>query len=183
MTRKTAKIPAQEMRIPKDCTERGSALIEHGFVLIILLLFIFGIIDFGRALFSYHFVANAAREATRYAIVRGASCSLPDDCPATSAGIQSYVQSTATGAGITTANLSVIPQWSVPNYDAGTQVITCTQGAGGLYNNPGCMVSVQVQYAFKAIFPFFPTSTCTIGRNTVQASICMKSSSEMVISQ
>ena len=51
--------------------ERGSTLVEFALVLIVLMVMMFGIIDFARALYTYHFVANVAREGTRYAIVRG----------------------------------------------------------------------------------------------------------------
>ena len=59
--------------------ERGSALVEFGLIAIVLFTLIFGIVDFGRALFAYHYVANTAREATRMASVRGNDCQLPPD--------------------------------------------------------------------------------------------------------
>jgi Flp pilus assembly protein TadG len=52
--------------------DRGSqaqALVEFALVLPLLLLLLVGIIDFGRALFVYSEVSNAAREAVRYAAV------------------------------------------------------------------------------------------------------------------
>jgi hypothetical protein len=63
--------------------QRGSALVEQALVLTILLAVIFGIIDSGRALYTYHFVSQAAREATRWASVRGSTCvGLTGGCPA-----------------------------------------------------------------------------------------------------
>jgi hypothetical protein len=57
--------------------ERGSqaqAMVEFALVLPLLLLLLIAIIDFGRALFVYSQVSNAAREAVRYAATS------PDDC-------------------------------------------------------------------------------------------------------
>ena len=39
-----------------------------------------GIADFSRALYAYHFVSHAAREAARYAMVRGCS-TISTNCP------------------------------------------------------------------------------------------------------
>jgi Flp pilus assembly protein TadG len=150
-------------------------------------MLIFGVIDFGRALYSYHFVSHAAREATRFAIVRGANCSgLTGGCPAYKPDVQSYVVNTlANGIGINANSLVVVPSWPGTNYDS---VTNCTMNATtGLYDNPGCVVQVQVQYAFNFIFPLMPSQTCTIQNQsnnaTIKANICMSSTAEMVISQ
>lgn len=49
--------------------QRGQSLVETALVLPILLLILMGIFDFGRAVFAYNAVSNAAREAVRLAIV------------------------------------------------------------------------------------------------------------------
>lgn len=49
--------------------ERGQSLVETALVLPILLLILMGIFDFGRAVFAFNAVSNAAREAARVAIV------------------------------------------------------------------------------------------------------------------
>jgi hypothetical protein len=48
---------------------RGQALVEFAFVLPILILLLVGIFDFGRAVYAFNTVNNAAREAVRLAIV------------------------------------------------------------------------------------------------------------------
>ena len=64
--------------------ERGATIIEFAFVLVISLVLIFAIIDFARALYSFHFISEAAREATRFAAVRGGGCNpaAVSPCPA-----------------------------------------------------------------------------------------------------
>jgi Flp pilus assembly protein TadG len=70
--------------------ERGQSLVETALVLPILLLILMGIFDFGRAVFAFNAVSNAAREAARVAIVnqnttgvveegKGAAIGLPPD--------------------------------------------------------------------------------------------------------
>ena len=145
--------------------ERGSALLEFGLIAIVLFTFIFGIIDFGRALFTYHFVANAAREATRYASVRGYLCAAPmTGCDATQTSIQTYLQGEAQGSGLNSKLLSVNASWPIET----TSPAVCAQTP----NYQGCTVQVQVSYPFQFIFPFLPTSA-----------INMSSTSATVITQ
>ena len=47
----------------------GQAMVEFAFVLPVLILLLVGVLDFGRAMFAYNSVSNAARSATREAIV------------------------------------------------------------------------------------------------------------------
>ncbi len=49
--------------------QRGQAMVEMALILPILILLIFGIIEFGRIFASYLMVNNAAREGARYAAV------------------------------------------------------------------------------------------------------------------
>ena len=59
------------LRIAKRNEQRGQGLVEFALVLPILLLLIWGVIEFGRILFIYTEVSNAAREAVRYGVARG----------------------------------------------------------------------------------------------------------------
>jgi len=136
-------------------SERGTALLESAFTILVMLTMIFGIIDFGRALFAYHFVANAARDGVRYASVRGAaSCASASvtDCGTTAAlaTIQTNLGAQARAVGMNSANLQVtglnLPQATDPS--------VCTSAA----DSPGCTVQVTVSYPFQFIFPFLPTS-------------------------
>ena len=49
--------------------ERGAALLEFSFMLLLLLILIFGIVDFGRAIYTANALSLAAREGARYAAV------------------------------------------------------------------------------------------------------------------
>ena len=154
-------------RFEKKCNCRGSTLVEFAFLIPILFALVFGIIDFGRMLYSYHFVSNAAREATRWASVRGRDCTGLSGCPpgAAAADVSTYVASIAPmGIDTSPSKLSVTTNWVMPP----NNLPICAT----FPNNPGCAVQVQVSYQFKFILPFLPTSGYR-----------MTSTSEMIISQ
>lgn len=133
--------------------ERGSSLVEYALIFMLFMTMLLGIADFGRALYAYHFVSSAAREATRYAMVRGCS-TISTNCPtaATQQSITTFVQNVPLGIDSTKVTVPTVT-WT-PNH------------------NPGSVVQVQVQYTFNFLFPFVSKSTLT-----------MKSTSQMVISQ
>jgi Flp pilus assembly protein TadG len=146
---------------------RGNALTEFALVIPFLLAVMFGVIEFGRALYTYHFVSDVAREASRWASVRK-TCKpvLLQPCPASPADVADYVVSIAPpGIDTSPQKLVVSPAWvAAPGIGSACLLLP---------NNPGCQaVQVTVTYQFKFILPFMPTSTYP-----------MKSTSEMVILQ
>ncbi len=59
----------------------GQGLVEFALIFPILALLVFGLVDFGRAIFIYSAVQDAAREGARYAIVHGSLAeSLDKEC-------------------------------------------------------------------------------------------------------
>jgi Flp pilus assembly protein TadG len=157
----------QASEMPGDGrSEHGAALVEFALSVTALFTFLFGVMVMATALYSYHFVSEAAREGARYAIVRGSGCTtysgFTSNCPiSTAAPIQSYVRSLGF-PGIDTNNLTVAAAWSA--YPSGT----CTPSAA--CNNPGNQVQVTVSYQLPVKIPFVPARTLT-----------MTSTSQMVI--
>lgn len=151
--------------------DNATALIEMALVSTLLLAMMFGIIQMSFALYSYDFVSDAAREATRYAVVRGsASCSnTPNltNCDATSAQIQTYLQNLGY-PGLTSSNLTATTTWSQASATQPTTWTVCATEC----NEPGNQVVVVVNYPFALRIPFVPNSTINI-----------TSTSTMVISQ
>ncbi len=137
--------------------ERGSALVEFAIASTVTLTLIFGMVDYGRALYTDHLVSYGARAGSRYAIVRGSACAVAG-CPATSASVQTYVRGLA--PGIDPTQLTVTTTW--PGGGG------CAAGA----NDPGCPVTVTATYPFKFLVRLMPSFTMQ-----------MTSSSTMVISQ
>jgi Flp pilus assembly protein TadG len=146
--------------------QKGNTLTEFALILPFLFAGIFGVIEFGRALYTYHFVSDAAREASRWASVRGKSCTAYGSaCPAKSTDVEDYVVSIAPpGIDTRPVKLLVNTAWVAPPGNGNS----CAK----FPNNLGCSVQVMVTYNFNFILPFLPTST-----------YAMKSTSEMVISQ
>jgi len=53
---------------------RGQGLVEFALVLPVFMVILIGMVDLGRAIWANNAVANAAREAARFASVHGGSC-------------------------------------------------------------------------------------------------------------
>lgn len=136
----------------------------------VLLPLLFGLVEGCLAFYYYNFVAEAAREATRYAAVRGstsctntpglANCNLN-----TSAAVQTYVRS----LGFPGANgVTVTATWLQTNNSSPASWTVCATPC----NQPQNEVKVFVQYTLPIAIPFFRARSFSFG-----------STSEMVISQ
>lgn len=146
------------------CGEEGATVVEMALSMIILLTILFGLIEMCLALYTYHYVSDAAREGTRYAIVHGSTCTVSGvSCTVTASQIQTYVQNLGY-PGITTSAMTVTTTYSA--YPAGG---TCV--AAGC-NGPGDRATVTAQYKFPLDIPFISSSVLT-----------MSSTSSMVIAQ
>jgi Flp pilus assembly protein TadG len=144
-------------------------MVEFALTVVLLLVMLFGVIDFGRALYTYHFLSDAARDATRWAAVNGADCALDLSCngtdgmnsgPANAAAVQNYVAGIVP-PGIDPSKVTTTPIWP------GNGTSTCPSGS----NNDGCPVQVEVSYNFNFIMPLVHSG-----------SITLSSTSELVIS-
>ena len=140
----------------------GVNLVEFALSISIVLAAIFGVLYFSMALYADHFVANAAKDATRYAMVRGSSwngttCATTSSfsCTATSTDVTNYVDSTVT-PGLTTSNLTVNTSW--PGTDPTGDTCDTTNGK----NSPYCTVTVSVSYSFDWPLPFLPPNTLAL---------------------
>jgi Flp pilus assembly protein TadG len=149
--------------------DHGAAAVETAVSASVLFMTLVGLMKICLAVYTYHYVSEAAREGTRYAIVRGSACNptyMPSPCPAATDGsdVQTYVKSLGY-PGITPAAMTVTTTYA--GFPAG---VVCTPSSA--CNNPGNMATVQVQYAFPMSIPFMPNKTWT-----------MTSTAAMVISQ
>jgi Flp pilus assembly protein TadG len=155
-------------------------MVEFGLSLIFFLTLLMGISGFGHALFVYHFVNEAAKEATRYASVRGSTCSDDGSCaasntptgtagPTTQADVLAYVRSLAT-TGIEPSKITT----TVCGVSDGAKCAASTPSTCALANQqhrPGCTVEVTVTYNYNFILPLIRSSA-----------INMSSTSDMIIS-
>lgn len=121
--------------------ERGQALVEFALVSIVFFIFVFGMIDAGRAVWNYNTLAQATREGTRYAIVHGAASTDPSG-----PGSENYTppdsdtmvteQVEKFGGGLNPSRLTVRTEWPDGSNRAGSQV------------------TVTSEYEFEPIFNF-----------------------------
>lgn len=135
--------------------KRGASLPETVIVMSVLMFLLLGIIDFGRALYTYSFVAQTARQSARWLIVRGTNCTVVSPCNATNDNLKSYAQSLSIGA-TNASNISASA--------------TSTQSGCGTAPPfaPGCAVTVTVTYPFNFMFPFLPTGISMSSSSTMQ---------------
>ncbi len=116
---------------------RGATAVETAMVLIPLLMFLFGIFEYGRLLMDWNLLNNAAREGCRYALANNTNVAITSN-------VQSVVASYMAGrdAGFSTFTVTV----------SGTHLGTSTP-----VNNlaPGDMITVSVtgSYRFMNIIP------------------------------
>lgn len=148
-------------------SELGSASVEFAASAIVFFLTLIGLMKMCLAIYTFHFVSEAAREGARFAIVRGSACTgFPSACPANPNGsdTSNYVKS-LTYPGISSSAETITTTYSA--YPTGSP---CTPSAS--CNNPGNLATVKVSYSFPLAIPFMTTKTYT-----------MSSTAEMVISQ
>lgn len=152
--------------------DEGISLVETAISCSVFFAVPFGICQTSHEMYVYQFTSDAAREATRYAIVRGStSCTNTpslSNFSATTDSIESFVQSLSF-PGITTSKIDVSTSW----YSAsGTMPCTWPAGAAGICNAPGNPVNVAVSYPQTFQVPF-----------STSASLALSGTSQMVISQ
>ncbi len=139
-------------------------MVEFAMASSLLFAVVFGVIAIGYALYSYNVVSEAAREATRFAIVRGSACtSFTSACPAAASDVQTFVQDLGF-PGINSQSITATTTWPTTGPSCTPSVTPC--------NNPGNLVEVTVSYQFPLVIPFMSSQTLT-----------MSSTSMMVISQ
>lgn len=114
--------------------QRGNTLIESTLTLVLLLMLLFGIVAFGRAVWAFGWVSHAAREGSRWAAVRGAQSGRP----AAASDVATYVQGEV--AGLDPSELVVNTTWPTNN-------------------NSGSYVKVNVQYTITQLVPWVPQMT------------------------
>lgn len=158
-------------KLPFLSDEDGSALVEFSASGILVTMLLLGVMDTARALYIDNFVANGAREAARYAMLRGvtwngASCSNPQtrQCVATADNVASYLQSVAPpGVSTSPAYLTVSTTWP------GTTPSGVSCSSTRVYNTPGCVVRVNVSYSFAYVFPFMPRGAIRLASSSAVA--------------
>ncbi len=149
-------------------SEDGGSLVETAVCCLVLLPILFGIIQLSIALCCYHYAGDAAREASRWAMVRGGNCNLyfnkaycsptsASGTGATSADVAAYVAGLGypfSGAVTTTT------KWCA---NSGASTATWPTCSSTQNNATGNLVQVTVSYAYPLVIPFVPNNTINLG--------------------
>lgn len=109
--------------------QRGAALVEMAVAGPLFFMLLFGIIEFGRVIWLYGTISHAAREAARYAIVRGEESGRA----VTAIDVETYVRNRAPGLSAATVTTTWEPD-----------------------NKSGSVVQVRVQLPFDPVVPILP---------------------------
>lgn len=117
--------------------QRGSSIVELSISLLVFMVTLIGIMDFGRIAGAYNILAGATKEGARYAIVHGSM----SGSAATNSDIQSIVQ-----------------HWAI-GLDPGSLNVTTTWAPG---NTPGSTVQVVATYTITPILIWISGSSFTI---------------------
>jgi Flp pilus assembly protein TadG len=130
--------------------EHGQAMIEVALALPVVAAFTLMMIEICLAFYSYCMISETAREATRYAIVRGATC-------------QTGSGASCTASASTINSLASHLSW--PNLGSGTLSANTSYPDGN--ENPGSRVQVVVNYTFPYNIPFAPKGTLHMSSTSV----------------
>ena len=171
---------SKRFRFHKTAGEEGSGLVEMAICCMVLMPLMFGVIEFSLAFYAFHFVSEAAREGSRYAMVRGSlSCkntpNVSNACTnlsngntgASSDDISAYVKSLGYPFA---GQLSVSATWK--SYSADASGHATWASCATPCNIPGNQVKVTVTDNFPIAVPYWKSVTFPLS-----------SSSTMVISQ
>jgi Flp pilus assembly protein TadG len=140
-------------RTSRPRTRNGQGLVEFALVIPLILLMFMGILDFGRAIYAYNTIANAARQGARVAAVNQADPSAPNnrlcagDQPVENpASPHLSIKGCAVQAAI---SLGLQPSAVAVNYAPPSGVnISCSPTL-----DVGCIAVVTVTYSWAAITP------------------------------
>lgn len=151
----------EQNRKPDTFHEEGASIVEFAFATTILFAMVFGIIQLSLALYTNNFTSDAAREATRWAIVRGSvSCTNTPGltkCNASTTDIATFVKSLGY-PGIEPGKITVTTTFKNPDNTVCT-VAPC--------NAPGNSVQTRVSYAFPLRIPFSKSTVLNVGSTSM----------------
>lgn len=138
-----------KLLLPRRRGRKGNALIEMSFVALPLFALLFGLVDFGLAIFIRSTLQHAVREGVRYAVTYNTSGAKCQD-----ASITEKVQQSAMGflAGTDGAAKVKVRYFAIDENNPGT----FTEFGPGTGNAPGNIVEVAVEgFQYKWLAPIY----------------------------
>ena len=147
-------------------------MIETALASSVFLALMIGVVQVSLACYTVNYISDAAREGSRYAMVRGStSCTNTphlSNCNVTGDQIRTFVRGIKY-PGVKSGNVNVTTTWLKASATYPTTWSACTSGT---CNAPGNLVKVVASYSFPISVPYVPKQTFSL-----------TSTSQMVISQ
>jgi Tfp pilus assembly protein PilX len=135
---------------------RGQSLVEFAIVMPIIALTVLGLVDLGRAVYSYNTLAQSARQAARTAIVNQ-----------NEANVRNQAISSAPSLGLTTANIDVCFKTSASSQ---TGCSSTTDNCPASTRVIGCLAFVRTHIDYRPMTPIvsmiwstIPLSSTSVG--------------------
>lgn len=138
---------------------RGATAVETALVLIPLLMFLFGIFEYGRLLMDWNLLNNAAREGGRYALANNQDPTISTDASTIVTNYMAGRSTSFSGFSVTVSGVSM----SGPN--AGTAYTS--NGVNNLAPGDQITVTVTGNYQFMNIIPTISASTVFLMSSSV----------------
>lgn len=143
--------------------EAGNELVEFALAASLFFTMLFGIIAFCMLMFASSFLAFAAQQGTRYAMVRGSdwtsACASATSygCQASTANVQNYILSlNHPGINLKASDITV------------TWLTTTASGSVCTQYSQGCQVKVKVSYTFGLNIPFIPATSIPLSSTSIE---------------
>jgi TadE-like protein len=143
----------------------GSTFLEFVLVGIPVIFIMFSTFEMARGMWSYHSLAYAVREGTRYASVHGADCATsPNSCTVTVAEIATVIKSAGLGLDGSQLSLVFTPNTGTAISCAMSSCLTNnTQWPPSSANSIGMSVMISANYPFRSGIAFFFPGTRPTG--------------------
>jgi Flp pilus assembly protein TadG len=133
--------------------ESGQTLVEFAVSLGLLLTSVFTLMELSLLFYTYSTISECAREGSRYAMVRGSTCTTGAgaSCTASATAVNTYV------SGL-----------KYPNPGGGAMSVNTTYSADGITftttgnNAPNDFVRVNITYTFPIRMPFVPKKSLSL---------------------
>ena len=153
--------------------EEGVTIVEMAISVSALLAMVIGCFQLGLGIYTFQLVADAAREGSRFAMVRGSTCSANvtqaycspsagNASGATNADVQGYINTLHYPGN---SNLVASTSWLTAS---GSTPTTWSNCATAPCNIPGNVVKVTVTYAYPLNIPFVPNRTINFSSTSAE---------------
>lgn len=126
---------------------RGQSAAEFGMIATVLLILLFGIMQFGSMFYDYCLVSYAAGSAARWAMVHSSTSGNSNTSASTLSG---YVDGIMSGLDSSNVTVTATPAWTTAQ-------------------TPGSKVSIQVSYTYR--FPFKVSSLSSISLSSTAQTV------------